>query len=358
MRRFPLWCIAAFRDNGKYHRPSLDDGGSKKMINGMLDVWPSFTRSPWTPQFAKELFAPTVSSERGEFVSKRFDADEGSLQYKLFIPGGRAGPSMPLIVMLHGGGQDADDFALETGMNQLAEQHKCFVLYPQQSAGANWSMCWNWFDDTHHHRGQGEPALIAALTRKVIAEHPIERNRIFVAGLSAGGAMAIILGRTYPDLFAAVGSHSGLAYGSATDCYGAIQAMKEGIDARDLPSQPAGVSVPVIVFHGDSDFTVHPRNSTSIVQQFRDSYEAQAWHAPVSVSVSKETGEAGGRAFTRQVHKGKAGQVVAEHWTINGSGHAWSGGARRGRYTDVEGPDASKEMLRFFLQPQRREANP
>lgn len=320
------------------------------MINAMLDVWSGFTPLPWTPQFARELFAPSLLSEGGKFVLKRFDADEGSLQYRLFIPDGHADSPMPLIVMLHGGGQDVDDFAFETGMNRLAEQHKCLVLYPQQSSGANWSMCWNWFGDTHHHRGQGEPALIAALTKKIIADYLVDRTRVYVAGLSAGGAMAIILGRTYPDLFAAVGSHSGLAHGSATDCYGAVQAMKDGVDVRDLPSQPSSVSVPVIVFHGDSDMTVHPRNSTSIVQQFRDSYERQRWHAPVSVSVSKETGEAGGRAFTRQVHKGKAGYVVAEHWIINGSGHAWSGGARRGRYTDVDGPDASKEMLRFFLQ--------
>jgi poly(hydroxyalkanoate) depolymerase family esterase len=314
------------------------------MLNAMLDMWSSLAQSPWS------LSPQSASSDGGRFLAQRFESDEGSLHYKLFIPSGGEGRALPLVVMLHGGGQDADEFALGTGMNELAGQHQCVVMYPQQSSGANWSMCWNWFDETHHHRGQGEPRLIAALTRKIIAEHGIDRSRVYVAGLSAGGAMAVILGRTYPELFAAVGCHSGLAHGSATDGYSAVQAMKDGVDAQALPQRRLAVDVPIIVFHGDQDFTVHPRNSASIVQQFLDSHTAQRRHEPVDVSVSQESGCAGGRAFTRHLHKGKAGRVVAEHWTIEGSGHAWSGGSRRASYVDVNGPDASREMLRFFLQ--------
>lgn len=315
------------------------------MLNVMFDAWSSFAQSPWQLPSGNETFASPAPAEGGTFVSRCFDTDGGSLRYKLFIPSGHMGVTMPLIVMLHGGGQDADDFALGTGMNELAEQHRCIVVYPQQSSSANWSMCWNWFDDSHHHRGQGEPALIAALTRSVIADYPVDETRVYVAGLSAGGAMAVILGRTYPDLFAAVGCHSGLAHGSATDGVSAIRAMKEGVDAGALPRRRLAASPPVIVFHGDSDCTVHPRNARSIVEQFLE---------PEHGAVAENTGRVRGRGFTRRIHRGQGGRVVAEHWIIKGFGHAWSGGAGYGRYTDPNGPEASKEMLRFFLQHRQK----
>jgi poly(hydroxyalkanoate) depolymerase family esterase len=324
------------------------------MLNVILDAWSSLAQSPWTgqPNWLGNSW-PVSSADRGRFISQRYEADEGSLHYKLFIPSGQTGEPLPLIVMLHGGGQDADDFALGTGMNELAEQHKCFVVYPSQSISANWSMCWNWFEESHHQRGRGEPALIAGITRKVIAEHAIDETRVYVAGLSAGGAMAVVLGRTYPELFAAVGCHSGLAHGCATDSYSAMQAMKGGVDASAMSHPASATDVPVIVFHGDSDCTVHPSNSECIVQQFLASHAARVRHEQIDLSVSREAGKAGGRAFIRHVHKGKAGRVVAEHWTIKGSGHAWSGGTRRGSYADESGPNASREMLRFFLQRRR-----
>lgn len=319
------------------------------MLDVMLDAWTSFAQAPWRLPSGTAPFAPPAPPGGGTFVARRFDAEEGSLRYKLFVPSGHADVPMPLVVMLHGGGQDADDFALGTGMNELAEQHRCIVLYPQQSASANWTRCWNWFDDTHHHRGRGEPEMIAALTRSVMADHPVDAARVYVAGLSAGGAMAVILGRTYPDLFAAVGCHSGLAHGSASDGAGAMRAMQDGVDARALPAQGAhqgrAARPPVIVFHGDADMTVHPSNGASVVEQFLASEQA---------AVSESAGRARGRAFTRQVHRGRDGRVVAEHWSIDGFGHAWSGGAGRGRYADPDGPDASKEMLRFFLQHRQK----
>jgi poly(3-hydroxybutyrate) depolymerase len=211
-------------------------------------------------------------------------------------------------------------------------------------------MCWNWFDEAHHHRGRGEPAMIVAVVRRIASEFAVDPTRVYSAGLSAGGAMAVILGRTYPELFAAIGCHSGLAHESATDYASALRVMKEGVDAHALPPRQLACSVPIIVFHGDADLTVHPKNGASIVQQFVDSYAAQPWAEPVDISVAIQSGRAGGRRFTRQVHQGKGAQVVAEHWTINGGGHAWSGGVRAGSYTDVAGPNVSSEMLQFFLR--------
>jgi poly(hydroxyalkanoate) depolymerase family esterase len=320
------------------------------MLNTMMDAWSSFAQFPWAPPASLLPPAQDFSSAGAQFISQRYVADEGTLKYKLFIPSEYAGEPLPLIVMLHGGGQDADDFALGTGMNELADQHGCFVLYPEQSSHANWSMCWNWFEKGHHHRGQGEPALIAGLVRKILADHAIDERRVYVAGLSAGGAMAVILGRTYPELFAAVGCHSGLAHGSATDSYSAMQAMKEGVEAHALSHLSCDASVPLIAFHGDQDFTVHPRNSLNVVQQCVDNHTRQRRNERGHVSVVKETGRAGGRAYTRSIHKGKDGSVVAEHWAVAGTGHAWSGGTRRGSYTDASGPNASEELLRFFLE--------
>lgn len=309
------------------------------MLNTVLDAWSGLAQSPWVGQV--DWPRPGAALAADNFVAGYFDGEGGALQYKLFVPAECPGDPPPLIVMLRGGGQDADDIALGTGMNALAEEYGCVVLYPEQSSRANWSMCWNWFDKHHHHRGQGEPGLIAALTRKVMDDHAIDASRVYVAGLSAGGAMAVILGRTYPGLFAAVGCHSGLAHGSATDSYSAMQAMQGGVDAGALAHVAPADSRPIMVFHGDADFTVHPSNSTSIVRRFLDN--------SVAVSVSTEAGSACGRAYERQVHRGADGRVVVDHWTIKGGRHAWSGGSGRGSYSDESGPDAGLEMLRFFL---------
>jgi len=311
------------------------------MYHTMLDAWTSLALSP---------FAPASPRDGGDFISNHYHGNQGSLRYKLFVPSRQTGAPLPLIVMLHGGGQDADDFALGTGMNELAQEAGCLVAYPEQSSGANWSRCWNWFDDAHHHRGRGEPALIAAVTRQVMADYKVDRTRVYVAGLSAGGAMAVILGRTYPDLFAAVGCHSGLAHGSATDHYGAVLAMRDGAVAPSLADVAPLPGVPIIAFHGDQDCTVHPKNSLGVIRQSIDCHMAQMAHGQATLSSSKEIGEMAGRGFTRQVHKGHTGRILAEHWTVNGVGHAWCGGNRRGSYTEAGGPDASREMLRFFLR--------
>ena len=322
------------------------------MFTTMMDTWSSLALSPWNadPFRLSSVFAPAPTKNAGQFLDDRFHADFGSLRYKLFVPSQYDGAPLPLIVMLHGCGQDADDFASGTGMNLLAEENNCLVAYPEQSSGANGNRCWNWYETGHHQRGQGEPALIAGVTRKIMTEYAVDAARVSVAGLSAGGAMAVIMGRTYPDLFTAVGCHSGLAHGSAKDMYGAMLAMREGASDGALSRGTAAAegSVPIIVFHGDMDSTVHWKNSNGVVQQSIDSYTAQA-RSRRALELLEETGEVGGRCYTRTVHRAKSG-IVAEQWTVHGSGHAWSGGNVRGSYTDSNGPDASVEMLRFFTQ--------
>ena len=246
--------------------------------------------------------------------------------------------------MLHGGTQDADDFAAGTRMNTLAEEHGFIVAYPNQSKAANASLCWNWFAPENQVRGRGEPAIIAGITSAIAADYDIDPARVFVAGLSAGGAMAVVMGATYPDLYAAVGVHSGLPYRSAADLPSAFAAMRGDAKRRRSPKSRStsdeGPRVRTIVFQGDSDNIVHPSNAANMVEAERpdDSIErAEARHAAI-------------RAHTRTVTRDKTGTVIVEQWLVHGSGHAWSGGSPHGTYTDPHGPDASQEMLRFFFE--------
>jgi poly(hydroxyalkanoate) depolymerase family esterase len=276
-------------------------------------------------------------------ITSRLATDSGLLEYKLYVPRSYDGEPAALLVMLHGCGQDAQDFARGTGMNELAEQYKCLVAYPEQSSAANSARCWNWFEDAHHHRGRGEPALIAGVARKIMDEFAIDSTKVFVAGLSAGAAMAVVLGRTYPDLFAAVGCHSGLAHGCAVGAGAAMQAMQYGEIAGAVNADVT--APPMIVFHGDRDATVHPRNSHGVVEQSIQLHGRLG----AALSAQSETGEHSGRTFTREIHRAERRGVVVEHWTVHGTGHAWSGGRRQGSFTDENGPDASGEMMRFFL---------
>ena len=283
---------------------------------------------------------------RGQFLARSFAGPAGKLAYKVYVPAGYeadAARRYPLLVMLHGCTQSPDDFATGTRMNALADQHGLLVAYPAQSANANGSKCWNWFRPQDQGRGKGEPALIAGMTAQLASEYRVDAARVYVAGLSAGAAMAVVLGRTYPDVFAAVGVHSGLPYRAAHDVGSAFAAMK-GSAAR---TTTADSLVPTIVFHGDRDHTVAAANGTAVI--------AQVGHAGVAVTRTRqETGTAaGGRSFTRTDYSDASGQVVVEDWRVHGGGHAWMGGSTSGTYTDPQGPDASAEMLRFFLQHTR-----
>ena len=282
--------------------------------------------------------------------------------YELYLPPEAAARTepLPLVVMLHGCSQSPPDFAAGTGMNELAREMGFAVLYPAQSQDANPARCWNWFDKDHQQRGHGEPAVLAGLTHAVMTEHGLDARRVYVAGLSAGGAMAAVLGQAYPDLYAAVGIHSGLASGAADDLMSALSAMQHG-QAANAPAR-GGVAdpVPTIVFHGDSDAVVHPDNGARAIEVAVRRSELAMMASPTPAPVIEQGASAQGRCYTRITHPGiESAAAQAEHWLVHGAGHAWSGGSERGSYTDPSGPDASREMWRFFsshVQPERRRA--
>ena len=275
--------------------------------------------------------------EGAKFVTGSYANHAGSRNYKLYVPSTYTGQAMPLLVMLHGCTQNPDDFAAGTQMNQVAEEMGCFVAYPEQTSGANHSKCWNWFNAIDQQRGQGEPSIIAGIAQQIIDEYPVNERQVYVAGLSAGGAMAVIVGTLYPELFAAVGVHSGLPFASAQDLPSALNAMKRGASN----SHKAGNgSQPIIVFHGDSDTTVNPRNGEQVMEQSLHSHNG----APSVQSGSVPNGH----RYTQTTHTKTDGSPLGEHWVVHGAGHAWSGGSSHGTYTDARGPDASREMVRFF----------
>lgn len=280
-----------------------------------------------------------------KFLSRVFACAAGSRNYKLYIPRRSHTGRRALLVMLHGGLQDADDFAAGTRMNALAEEHGFIVAYPSQSKAANASLCWNWFSPEHQKRGRGEPAIIAGITNAIVADYDIDPSRVFVAGLSAGGAMAAVMGATYPDLYAAVGVHSGLPYRSAADLPSAFAAMRgtKGPRGRQSrrPQRADGPRMRTIVFHGDADKIVNPSNATDMV--------ATKPGESVERAIARQ---AAIRGYTRTVTRDRTGAVVLEQWLVHGSGHAWSGGSPDGTYTDPHGPDASKEIVRFFFEKQ------
>lgn len=273
----------------------------------------------------------------GKFIDGGHTNAAGTRSYKLYVPSTYTGAqAVPLVVMLHGCTQDPDDFASGTQMNELAEEMHCLVVYPAQSQKANAHRCWNWFNAADQKRDQGEPSIIAGITRDIIESHNIDPKQVYVAGLSAGGAMATIMGTLYPDLYAAVGVHSGLPFASAHDLPSALAAMKGKMGKPHRPGEP----IPIIVFHGDKDTTVHPANGDELI--------ARGAHSSAQEIVIEPGRVPDGHAYTRTVHQRADGTPHAEQWLIHGAGHAWSGGSSRGSYTDGKGPDASREMMRFF----------
>jgi poly(hydroxyalkanoate) depolymerase family esterase len=289
------------------------------------------------------------------FISSSYSNEAGARSYKLYVPSGYAGQAVPLIVMLHGCQQDPDDFAAGTCMNDMAEDHNCLVAYPAQSAAANPSNCWSWFRRTDQKRDRGEPSLIAGITREIIGTYCIDARQVFAAGLSAGGAMTAVMGATYPDLYAAIGVHSGLPYASAHNVTSAFTAMRRGAGVRrrrrqgdaDERDQHNKSSVPMIVFHGDHDTTVHSCNGEQLISQWAEAGGRGAMGLRMTVQHGRVTD---GHAYTRAVYQDSDERNCLEHWRVHGAGHAWSGGSARGSYTDPQGPDATREMLRFFLQ--------
>ena len=269
----------------------------------------------------------------GRFLDGSFTGAAGTRGYRLYVPSGYGGRAVPLVVMLHGCTQSADDFAAGTRMNELAERDTFLVAYPEQAGQANQRRCWNWFLPAHQARDAGEPSLLAGITRQVMDTYRVEPGRVFVAGLSAGGAMAAVLAATYPDLYTAAGIHSGLAHQAAHDVPSAYAAMREGPPAGAWSRDPG---IPLIVFQGGRDSTVAPANAAALLGPW-----------------SQATAEIDtGPGWTRRVYRDRAGRAAAEWWSVHQLGHAWSGGSPQGSFTDPDGPDASAELVRFFgIQP-------
>lgn len=298
---------------------------------------PKTVRKPPTPATSR---AKTTTPRGASFKKGVHVCEFGKRSFKLYIPAVAAsaeGP-LPLMVMLHGCSQTPDDFARGTGMNALAEEFGFIVLYPAQERKSQMYRCWNWYKRGDQARGAGEPALLASLVRQTIADQGADPAKVYVAGLSAGASAALIVADAYPDIFAAVGAHSGLPTGAAHDEATAVIAMQHG-----APGHHHSNPMPTINFHGSADKVVNPRNGRYVVLRALDPYK--------HLTKTEKSGQTpGGRKFVRTSHRVGKGKSYVEHWVITGSAHAWSGGNSAGSYTDPTGPDASREMIRFFLR--------
>ena len=306
------------------------------------------TPAPETP--SQPWVLPSAS---GQFLDQRFSGHAGARNFKLYIPSGVTATALPLVVMLHGCTQNPDDFATGTRANRWAEDKRCLVVYPEQIQRANAHRCWNWFRPLDQQAGLGEPAIIAGIVRQVINEYRADPQRVYVAGLSAGGAMAAIMAREYPELFAAAGVHSGLPAGAAHDVASAFSVMKSG---QPSPASTVGAlpvvsrAVPLIALHGDADRTVNPANSDHLVQNAVETYLLLNSDSHLQTSEQVIHATAGSHAIRRTRYASPTGVIMVEHWRINGAGHAWSGGDSAGSFADARGPDATAVMLDFFQQ--------
>ncbi|KEO82251.1 PHB depolymerase family esterase [Tumebacillus flagellatus] len=312
------------------------------------------------------LTVQKAAAAAGVWEQFTYSGSAGSRPYFVYTPANYStATAVPLIVMLHGCTQTPADFAAGTQMNALADTNQFVVVYPQQTSTYNQNQCWNWYDPSHQSRGGGEPAIIAEITKTVMnnsSKWKIDPSRIYVTGLSAGAAMSAIMGATYPDLYAAIGVHSGLEYKSATNQTDAFTAMRQGGPnpttqgkaAYNAAGSAARV-VPTIIFQGTSDYTVYPVNGDQVIQQFMETdrlasnnaYNA-SFNSPSKTTTGTVSGTSG-KSYTTLQWNDNNGNVVEEYWKVNSMGHAWSGGSTNGSYTDNTGPNASQAMYTFFM---------
>jgi poly(hydroxyalkanoate) depolymerase family esterase len=334
---------------GGQSAPPEGSGGLRGLVEKAERIGAALTGGTAADAGTVEDRDALLAPGKGRFLTDVFVNFAGMRNYRLYVPSAYQGQPLPLVVMLHGCKQWPDDFATGTRMNFVAEEFGCFVAYPAQPQSANGLRCWNWFNPRNQHRGRGEPSLIAGITRRVMSEYNIDKARVYVAGLSAGGAATAIMAATYPDLYAAAGIHSGLARGAARNAPAALSAMRSGRppvpDASLLTTGPDGARrvVPAIIFQGDEDDTVHPDNAGHVLDQLLPKIGE-----PLRQSTKRGRAKSG-HGFSRTRYTDGHGETMLEMWTVHGSGHAWSGGHEAGSYTDPKGPDASREMMRFFL---------
>jgi poly(hydroxyalkanoate) depolymerase family esterase len=289
----------------------------------------------------------------------------GDARALVHVPAGLS-PEVPaaVVCMLHGCTQDPATFAAATAMNEIADRHGFVVIYPAQPSGRNANRCWNWFLPAHQQRGAGEPDLIAGTTQKLIAQESgqtVDPRRVFVAGLSSGGAMALILAACYPDIFAAVAIHSGLPYRSATDLASAFAVMghaaaNTAADGHALHSAMGRRArrLPSLVIHGTADRTVAPRNSQHVLaQSMRANHLAapqRCAHDPARPTTSQHARADGGLSYTRNRWIDADGTLMHESIEVQDLAHAWSGGTPGGSYTDPRGPSATEAIWAFFAK--------
>jgi poly(hydroxyalkanoate) depolymerase family esterase len=325
---------AATATKTAFVRPSLSE-----TLRDLRERFPKMSAMPGLADgLGSSRGVSVVVPEGARFEERTFSNAAGSRAYKVYVPSGYTGKALPVVVMLHGCTQNPDDFAAGTRMNALAEEQTFLVAYPSQPQSANMQKCWNWFNAGDQQRDRGEPSIIAGIAMAVVKEFSADRSRIYAAGLSAGGAAAAIMADTYPDVFAAVGVHSGLACGAARDMPSAFAAMNGGGSPK---ARTVGAGVPTIVFHGDADRTVSLSNGDQVI--------AQAAPKEMLTRAVTQGKSDHGMSFTRTVQTNASGRAILEQWTLHGAGHAWSGGSTDGSYTDPKGPDASREMMRFFM---------
>ncbi len=301
------------------------------------------------------LFAALAAApgDTSVFLAGEYVSDEGRRHYKLFVPAGRPDTGAPLVVLLHGCGQDPEALARGTRFNELAIEVKTLVLYPEQPAAANPIRCWNWFEPAHQSRNAGETALLAGMTRQVAQAYRVDPRRIYIAGISAGGAMAVLTALAYPELFAAAGSHSGVGWRVAHDLASGLAAMRGTLPDTDSLAReavramgPRARAMPLIALHGTADTVVRPGALRHLVDQFVTLHERLEL-GPLRADTTR--GTTGGRTYLKRVYRDARGHVLIEDWLIDGLGHAWSGGSPEGSWTDSTGPDGTRAILHFFL---------